>query len=224
MARRSKEDAEQTRNLLLDVAEAMFQQRGTASTSLVAVARAAGVSRGAIYWHFRDKADLLEAMCNRVSDPMKNYVERAVDGHLDAMGLRRDLLEMVEKTMLDVNGRRVFTIMLFKTEYVQELESLRARHRASVTQFEKRLESDLRCAARNARHSRLQQDAVVAARGLCCMLTGLFKHWLFMEERFDLLETGRAMLDAYLAGLGLLSSGDATEPAQRNAKRRIAHP
>ena len=71
MARRTKTEAAATREALLDAAEHAFRERGVARTSLAEVAAAAGMTRGAVYWHFRDKADLFEALCERVQLPME---------------------------------------------------------------------------------------------------------------------------------------------------------
>ena len=65
MPRRTKEDALATRNSLLDAAERVFLAQGVAGTSLNDIAQEAGTTRGAIYWHFRDKADLFTAMMDR---------------------------------------------------------------------------------------------------------------------------------------------------------------
>ena len=62
MARRTKEDALATRDALLDAAERVFGRRGVARTSLAQIAEEAGLTRGAVYWHFKDKADLFTAM------------------------------------------------------------------------------------------------------------------------------------------------------------------
>ena len=79
MARRTKEEAQETRHRILDTAERVFLKKGVARTSLADVADAAGVTRGAIYWHFKNKADLFEAMMDRVSLPMEAMVARAGD-------------------------------------------------------------------------------------------------------------------------------------------------
>jgi putative PEP-CTERM system TPR-repeat lipoprotein len=65
MARRTKEEAQETRNRILDFAEHVFNEKGVSRTSLDDLARAAGVTRGAIYWHFRNKAELFDAMLAR---------------------------------------------------------------------------------------------------------------------------------------------------------------
>src|SRR4051812_40843078 len=66
MARRTKEEAKETRNRILDTAEKVFVKKGVSNTSLAQLAQAAGLSRGAIYWHFRNKAALFDAMMKRV--------------------------------------------------------------------------------------------------------------------------------------------------------------
>ena len=71
MVRRTKEEAQETRNRILDTAEQVFVKKGVSNTSLAQLAEAAGVTRGAIYWHFRNKADLFDAMMSRVVLPME---------------------------------------------------------------------------------------------------------------------------------------------------------
>ena len=86
MARRTKEEAAITREQLLDAAEHVFRERGVAGSSLAEVAAAAGVTRGAVYWHFRDKADLCAAMCERATLPLETMLERRRCGaHADPL-------------------------------------------------------------------------------------------------------------------------------------------
>ena len=65
VARQTKAQAEQTREAILDAAEKVFYERGVARSTLEEVARVAGVTRGAIYWHFRDKLDLFLTLNER---------------------------------------------------------------------------------------------------------------------------------------------------------------
>lgn len=58
MARKTKQQALETRQHILDVALRLFSQQGVSATSLAEIANAAGVTRGAIYWHFKNKSDL----------------------------------------------------------------------------------------------------------------------------------------------------------------------
>ena len=70
MARRTKEDAQVTRNRILDTAVAVFNHKGVAHTSLNDIAKEAGVTRGAIYWHFENKVAMFDAMIERLICPL----------------------------------------------------------------------------------------------------------------------------------------------------------
>src|SRR3954471_10173805 len=57
-----------TRGAILDAARTSFERQGYFATGLEAVAKRAGVSRQAIYLHFTSKADLLQALHERVNE------------------------------------------------------------------------------------------------------------------------------------------------------------
>ena len=109
MARRTKEEALQTRNTLLDAAELVFDVRGVAGASLQEVAETAGVTRGAVYWHFRDKVDLFNAMMDRAILPFERHWLAA--GPHDAADplqrLRELLFDILRQTAGDARLQRV---------------------------------------------------------------------------------------------------------------------
>lgn len=202
MARRTKQDAQATREHLLDTAELVFRDRGVSRTSLAEIAAAAGVTRGAIYWHFTDKSDLFNAMMNRVSLPMEEALGRAGDPSLadPLQQLRDNLLDVLRKTATDPQVRRVFEIATQKVEYVDELSGVRQRH----------LDVRNACLAHLARglalaRARGQIRAGLAPRdvaiGLHAMVDGLVYNWILDPAGFDLLLVGTQVVDAYLGGL-----------------------
>jgi AcrR family transcriptional regulator len=60
-ANKKVEQGDQTRKALIREAGSQFAERGYAGTSIEGVARAAGLTKGALYHHFRDKTELFEA-------------------------------------------------------------------------------------------------------------------------------------------------------------------
>ena len=62
MARPTKEEARDTRRLILDAALELFSEEGFAGTSMRRIARAVGVRESALYHHFPSKASLFEAL------------------------------------------------------------------------------------------------------------------------------------------------------------------
>ncbi|MDF7798886.1 TetR family transcriptional regulator [Pontiellaceae bacterium B1224] len=62
MARRTKEEAAQTREQILEAALTVFTEKGYSKATFVDVAAAISLSKGAVYWHFKTKPDLLAAV------------------------------------------------------------------------------------------------------------------------------------------------------------------
>ena len=77
--RRTRQQARETRDHILDAAERLFAEQGVSRTSLEDIALRAGCTRGAIYGHFRNKGDLFVAMTNRVMLPMEMLVAATAD-------------------------------------------------------------------------------------------------------------------------------------------------
>lgn len=65
MVRKTKEESERTYHALLDAALELFTQRGSEGTTLNDIARQVNMTRGAVYWHFQNKGDIIMALWNR---------------------------------------------------------------------------------------------------------------------------------------------------------------
>ena len=116
MVRKTKEEALETRARILATAEQIFSEQGVAHTSLQDIAVAANVTRGAIYWHFKNKIDLLDAMVQRVKTPMEEGLRRSSDvSASDPLGqLRQSATETLNLVREDPSARRVCEILIFK--------------------------------------------------------------------------------------------------------------
>jgi TetR/AcrR family transcriptional regulator, acrAB operon repressor len=207
MVRRTKEDAQVTRDRLLDAAEQVFSRRGVSGTSLNEIAAAAGVTRGAVYWHFLDKAALFNAMMERVTLPLEQ--ELAVETPGDPLGtLRTRFVSALRKTVDDPQTRRVFEIATSKVEYVDELKAVRERHLGCRDECLK-IGANRLSEAQRLGQLTLGIPARAAAFGLHALIDGLIRNWMLDPEAFDLVKVGKQVLDSYLAGL------DAGAPAAR---------
>jgi TetR/AcrR family acrAB operon transcriptional repressor len=204
MARRTKEEALATQAQLLDAAERVFAEKGVSRTSLQDIAQAAGVTRGAIYWHFTNKADLFNAMMARITLPMEQALQQI--GH-DAgqdplLELQRSLLDAMRKIVSDDRTRLVFEVATLKVEYVDELLAIKARHVQAHADGKHEIQRSLQEAA-DRRSMHLQVPAAVAAQGLQALVVGLIHTWLLAPQVFDLVAVAEVAIGAYLAGLGL---------------------
>jgi TetR/AcrR family transcriptional regulator, acrAB operon repressor len=201
MARRTKEEAQATRSHILDTAELVFEQRGVSGTSLHEIAKAAGLTRGAIYWHFEDKADLFNAMMERATMPLEEGDVCGFDGADKTLAdMRRGFREVLKRIVADPQMRRVFEIATHKVEYVGEMLAVRERHLSVRKECLVDVERALKAAMRRGELAR-RAPARAAAIGLHALLDGLIQNWMLDPSGFDLVKVGAQALDAYLAGL-----------------------
>ncbi|WP_082754917.1 TetR family transcriptional regulator [Variovorax sp. PAMC 28711] len=207
MVRRTKEEALATRHRLIDAAEILFQAQGVSQTSLQQIAERAGATRGAIYWHFKDKADLFNAMMERITLPMEDSMRFKGTAEQDPLAIiETGMVHALRLVTEDPQVRRVFEVAMHKVEYTGEMASVQQRHiearNSCVVDFEKAL----RLAARRA-HLRLPVPAATAAQGLHALMSGLIQNWLLDPLAFALVNAGRRTFNVYLTGLGFERPG-----------------
>ena len=208
MVRRTKEDAIATRNGLIDAAERVFYDKGVARASLSDIALAAGTTRGAIYWHFKDKVDLFNAMMDRVTLPLeRGFGEFEASVCPDPLQRLRAVMALVlESVSSDERTSRVFEIAMHKVEYVGELVAVRDRHIAASEGFTQQLARDF-AAASEMQQITLPLSPMGAAIALHALFDGLIQNWILTRGSFDLVKVGQAGTDAFLSGLGLRVQG-----------------
>jgi TetR/AcrR family acrAB operon transcriptional repressor len=209
LARRTKEEALETRHKLLDAAEHLFQEKGVSHTSLQDIARRAGATRGAVYWHFKDKADLFNAMMERVTLPMEASFKHdpvsvgAGNGpNVDPLQrIRHATVDAFQRIMTDAQTRRVFEVATQKVEYIKELQAVRLRHLAVRFDFLSSIEQSMNAACHQT-NMKLAMPTAMAAQGLHALIDGLIQNWLLEPQAFDLLKVGPCVMNVYLRGLG----------------------
>jgi AcrR family transcriptional regulator len=111
-----------TREQLLAQALVLFARRGVSNTSLDDVATAAGVTKGAIYWHFRHKDALFQAILDRIRSRWHDRVlapvtkasnprarlERLFDGYARLFDETPEICLFLQQTLLDAQNKRCF--------------------------------------------------------------------------------------------------------------------
>lgn len=213
MARKTKAEAQETRHQILDAAEQVFLRQGVARTSLQDVATEAGLTRGAIYWHFADKAALFHAMLDRVILPCEAALEEMLaappEATLDALAALA--LAPLRDLASNAQMRRVFSIAMHLTEYTGEMAAEQERHRQSVEGYLGQLEA-LLARAQAAGALAPQPPARASAMGLFAIVDGLMYHWTLSPESFDLTAVGEHTIASFLRGLRA-TGPDAPAPA-----------
>ncbi len=196
MARKTKQQALETRNHILDVAIRLFSQQGVSATSLADIAQAAGVTRGAIYWHFKNKSDLFseiwELSESSIGDLESEYQAKYPDDPLSV--LKEILAYVLEATVSDERRRLMMEIIFHKCEFVGEMVKVQQLHREYCMASNDRIEQALtNCIAKNLLPKTLNiRRAAILMRSY---ITGLMENWLFAPQSFDLQSEARSFVD-----------------------------
>ncbi|MCZ4090808.1 TetR family transcriptional regulator [Sinorhizobium psoraleae] len=192
--RRTKAEAEATRSRILNAAERMFFAKGVSNTTLEEVAKAAGVTRGAVYWHFANKTDLFLALYDAVPLPQEDMVAREVETEAsDTLAIVEsatgDWLDMLAK---DEQRQRILAIML-RCDYDNDMSAVLVRQKEIDDRHNATLELAF---ARALERGQLQVSwtPASATRALRWMMMGLCTEWLLFGRRFDLVAEGREAL------------------------------
>lgn len=79
-ARRKRADGELSRERILDAATEIASERGYEGTSIGLVSKKCGLPASSIYWHFKDKDDLLAAVIERSFASWRHAWRLATEG------------------------------------------------------------------------------------------------------------------------------------------------
>ncbi|WGL17137.1 TetR family transcriptional regulator [Microbulbifer bruguierae] len=196
MARRRKEDALETRERILDAAIEVFDRRGVSRPSLTEIAELAGVTRGAVYGHFQNKADLFSALTDRIQLPDESLCQAPSEGCADPLGeLRKRWTFMYRQVMVSEEWRRIFCIILLRCEWVAENGEIQQRCSEGHAEGTRRLRSLVETAVEVGQLPTDLNIAVVVPI-LHAGVLGLLQDWLMQPEAYNLAEVGEQQIDA----------------------------
>ncbi len=200
--RRTKKESARTRQDILAAARKVFARQGVTRTTFEEIAASAGVTRGAIYWHFADKTELFFAMREQVAVPMLDQIDLALlhsDGSDPLAGVERFLRGILRALESDPAARRTFQIMGFKCEYVGELERELGLQRLRCSELVSKL-TQAYGRARRARRLRAGLRPSMAALETCSFVIGLTRLWLLDAKGSLLRRVARRLISAHVAG------------------------
>jgi len=197
MARCTKEEAQETRNRIIDAAAEVFYTRGLAQSSLGDVAEAAQVTRGAIYWHFKNKSDLFDALCERVRLPMESLMATPLDAFKnDPLGhLRHTWIYLLRDVAQNPQSRKILDILFLKCELVDRDDPIWERQHQCYLKGQENMQRILTEAV-VLEQLPADLDVRLATLTLHGQKLGLLYNWLFSPTSFDLAAVAEPVIDA----------------------------
>ena len=207
--RRTKQESERTRQDILAAARRVFARQGVTRTTLEEIAAAAGVTRGAIYWHFANKTELFFAMREQMAVPMIDQIDLALlraDGSDPLAGVERFLCGVLGSLEGDAATRQTLQIMGFKCEYVGELERELVLQRLRCSELVSKL-SEAYGRARRVGELRVGLNPSTAALETCTFLIGLVRFWLLDAGGSLVRRATRKLIAAHVANQRRVDKG-----------------
>ena len=203
MARKTKEEAQKTRQLLIEAAITQFSTRGVSSTTLTDVADAAGVTRGAVYWHFTSKSELFNAIWEQQL-PLCDLIDErlTLDVRDDPLfTLRERFIVALQYIAHDPRQKSLLQILYHKCEFNKELTSecdIRKRIGFNYDNVRALLE---KCLAQGVIDPQINIDmTLIVFHGF---FSGLIKNWLMNSDSINLYQHAPALVDNILATLNI---------------------
>lgn len=189
--------APDSRDQILRAATELFATRGFHETSMAEIARAAGVSKALIFWHFKNKEELFVAVLGKLLEPyVIDFAEEA--GVLDE---KAQLLKLIESYLQFVR-ENAGSIRFFVAQILHDEAAKDSLSKQVLALFEgyRALVMDLIARAQAKGICAYSLPPPAAAGFLLAALNGLLLGHLFLGSRPTDLETGMKMLRQWLFG------------------------
>ena len=199
MAKNTKYEAQLTRQRLLDAAEQVFHARGVSRVSLTEIAEHAGLTRGAIYWHFKNKSDIFAAMCDRVQLPLESLCDphTAACAEDPLANVRALTVYVLRETARNPQWQRVFSIVMHQCEWVADASQILDRQLSSHIRSFARLEEKLRMAVAKQQLP-ADLDIPIAVGVFHAAFNGILASWLFRPAAIALDDNAERITDSLI--------------------------
>ena len=195
--RKTKTEAQKTRQHLLDTALEVFWRDGVTRASLQAIAQEAGVTRGALYWHFKNKEDLFETLFEQqYADFFAAFNDQTLRDNQDVWThLQHNLTTMFETLATRESKHKFCNVMFSKCEQTASNETITELACRYHRLFQKQIAYALQLSREQGRLPE-NTDIELAAIYLESSLVGLIKIWIDEPERFDLIAKSKRVIAA----------------------------
>ncbi|KLW86865.1 MULTISPECIES: acrEF/envCD operon transcriptional regulator [Enterobacter] len=204
MARKKKEEAQQTRQQLIEAAIGQFATRGVANTTLTDIADAARVTRGAIYWHFTSKSEIFNAIWEQQL-PLRDIIRDRLslsENDDPLLMLREQFITALQYIALEPRQCALLQILYHKCEFSSDMISeseIRKRIGFNDDALRVTLEG---CISRGIISPRMNVDLTLIV--FHAFFSGIIKNWLMNNDSFNLYQQAPALVDSILATLPIV--------------------
>ena len=199
--RKTKQQAQQTKEAILLAALNCFSEQGFFNTSLDDIARSALVTRGAVYWHFSNKAEIFDALHEQLNEPFIKTILQ--DLEIESKQPIEQLKQLCIKLLHELaeNPVKISTMKLFfQCDYSGDLAQFKAQHLDKKLQSLELFEQYFK----RAQHNQLinpQTNPRILTLTLHCFLKGVLFEYLNQSDLIDLKLHPESLIEQLFQGL-----------------------
>lgn len=204
VVRKTKEEAERTYHALLDAAGKTFIRQGVAKTTLNEIASEAGLTRGAVYWHFKNKDAVIRALWDRNAQALHGEFIgslRELDAKDPAGHFCRLTKDILKRAVSNPEMGLVLRIIVHNLEFTDEATELQS----FLIEKEDQMTSGVSDAFETLREKGLLKSNLsseLLANSFMSYTHGLLHTYYSPGQTgFDLLEDGDVVMDLFLDAL-----------------------
>jgi TetR/AcrR family acrAB operon transcriptional repressor len=195
--RKTKEEAEKTRNKILKSALQVFLKNGYSRTSLTDIAENAGYTRGAVYWHFKDKSEILEKLISKFHLRFSTLQSEILESSLDPLDKVKGMIGINLPLLYNNREFRDFIeLTWFKTEIDQHKGLLEGK--TAITEAFNNTVTHLLREAQMDGSLKEDVDPEIAALTLTSIINGIYRGYFILPDKLKSERTGKTMIENYL--------------------------
>ncbi len=196
--RRTKEDADKTRSAILKAALKVFYKKGVSRATLNDIGKAAGVTRGAVYWHFKDKVDLFLQLSTEITNSQHFNPETWGDESIVTLDdLREVILDRLRLFFDDRDVHKFMMTIFSRMEYIDDFKEFWINEKKYQQASIKELESVL-VRLKEKGEVRRSINPQHAARHIYIFIDGIYDCWSIDEKEFLVREELEGAVDEFL--------------------------
>lgn len=200
--RKTKEEALKTRSRVLKSAMKVFLAKGYSQTSLTDIAKNAGYTRGAVYWHFEDKSEILEILISKFHQRFLLKQAEILPSALDPL---QKVTEMININFLELYRNKEFRDFIeltwFKTEIDQHAGLLQGK--VAITKIFNDTITRLFREAAQAGILKKELDPEIAALTITSLINGIYRGYFVIPDKLQAEAVGKLIIENYLSQITL---------------------
>lgn len=196
--RKTKEEAKKTKEDILKASVHIFCEKGVSQSTLDEIAKKANVTRGAIYWHFKNKIEIFEALHEHLHRPFIDTILNDLEkqGENPLQQLRNLCVKLLTELANDTFKRQSLTLFMLKCNYSGELAKYKDTHLKKKKESMALFESFIKDIKKEGGLAK-ECDTALITLALSCYMKGILFEYLDHPDTFDIENKAPELIDLF---------------------------